>query len=142
MNRNSYNHSIILIRLNIRVLIRRSAYILSLSLSLVRETDDYWFSYFTFGIVVSPRVSVRVVKTINYKLTSLHRSTIIKYVRMNFLDHIPPIRFHSILCNVIINVESKILMLQYIYISMCILRRWFWFFSAKEIRSFFCCYKE
>lgn len=37
---------------------------------------------------------------------------------MNFLDHIPPIRFHSILCNVIINVESKILMLQYIYINV------------------------
>lgn len=130
MNRNSYNHSIILIRLNIRVLIRRTRY--SLSLSLVRETDryDYWFSYFTFEIV-STGVSIRAVKTINYKLTSLHRSTIIKYVRMNFsiISH----RFVFTRFSVIITSNQDYVLIIYIVI---IPRRWFSFFSVKEILFF------
>lgn len=104
MNRNSYNHSIILIRLNIRVLIRRARYTLPLPLFLSYEKRIVMIidSRILLSESLFLRVSARAVKTINYKLTSLHRSTIIKYARMNFLDHIPPIRFHSILYNVII----------------------------------------
>lgn len=112
MNRNSYNHSIILIRLNIRVLIRRARYTLPLPLFLSYEKRIVMI--IDSRILLSEslfRVSARAVKTINYKLTSLHRSTIIKYARMNFLDHIPPIRFHSILYNVIITSRLCILML-------------------------------
>lgn len=113
MNRNSYNHSIILIRLNIRVLIRRARYTLPLPLFLSYEKRIVMIidSRILLSESLFLRVSARAVKTINYKLTSLHRSTIIKYARMNFLDHIPPIRFHSILYNVIITSRLCILML-------------------------------